>query len=438
MKSAASFCLKSPVALIGLGVSNESVKRFGLSQGLSENDFIVFEDSQGEKGQAKVAQAASYVVSPGYPLNREWLTKLPNFIERKTSELAIAFDLLKQRKSAEKNKTEQVIGVTGSLGKSTTVTLLHRGLLASGKKSVLCGNIGAPLLDYVMASSKDTSLLADYIVLELSSYQLENCGNLDLDVSCISNLSPNHLSRYPSLDAYYRQKLEIIERTKTAVFLNTQSPELVRVLKGRSDSRFKWYDSDRSKVFAKIDFSNKALVGQHNEQNLEAAAQILQSTGAWSEKSRKEMLAFRGLPHRLEKVTLSARGPTVVNDSKSTSIDGVKIALDCVESERSSSGKLLLLLGGQDKELPWKSLSQLPPNSEVIFFGEVGEKAKCLTGLPGKVFGSLAETLKSLVPSNYSSDDWILLSPGGTSFDEFKNFEERGTYFEKRIQEIWN
>ncbi len=426
--------IEAPIALIGMGLSNLSVQKYLLTSGFNEADIFVYQDEDGEDAQERLQEAKTFFVSPGYPLSKPWLHKLKHFKQGVTSELALAYALIAERKSGE-----TIVGVSGSLGKSTTVSLIHAGLVAANQKAELSGNIGKPLLDYVMATSDEKAKYSKYIVLELSSYQLENCGDLNVDISCLTNFSPNHLSRYPSLEAYYAQKLELIGRTKNMVFVNEQSTELVKTLKSVDPQKLRFYNPDDSLVFDEKDWKAKRLVGAHNKQNLEAAALVLKELGCLSEDAKAALLSYSGLPHRLQKISLPLGAPTVINDSKCTSIDGIKVALACVaEEENMNFERLTLLIGGQDKDLPWQDLASLPKGIRFLFFGEVGPKAKDLSQIEGPCFQTLDQLIGSLKIEDYSPQDWILLSPGGTSFDEFKNFEERGKVFSERMQQKWN
>jgi UDP-N-acetylmuramoylalanine--D-glutamate ligase len=276
---------------------------------------------------------------------------------------------------------------------------------------------------------------AQYVVLELSSYQLENFPNLKSDVGVFTFLSPNHLERYSNLQAYYLTKLQLIEKTTGLVIANKNGGDLVTKFPSTTIPVI-WTDQNDD-LLKSAAFSVINTVGAHNRDNLALAAQVAHYF-RWPEAALQAMAQFHGLGHRLESCG-RRRGALFVNDSKATAMDSVIQAVHSVLPEVPEGSHLHLLLGGKDKNLPWENLQILNSISALtpIFFGQCGELARTKSGLRGPYYRTLHLALESL-PASLRSDDVVLLSPGGTSLDEFKGFEERGNFFKNFVSNLRN
>ena len=427
--------LKTPIGLVGYGLSNQEVELYLAEHNLNS---CVFTDASGDGEHfCTHSQAEMLVVSPGYPLSREWIRKARGSGVRMSSELSLASEVVRKH-----NNQELWIGVTGSVGKSTLVSLLTDALEAEGLSVFLGGNIGNPLMKYARQLEAGESPV-DVIVLELSSYQLENCGDLELNHSILCYLSPNHLERYESVEDYFSQKVELFKRTKHFRLANADSPQLSDFFqKSTIEEEFEFYKVEEPRPFDLEVLNKKAMVGAFNNQHLVAAAKMLEHLKLWNETTKQALLGFKGLPHRLERMDSVPGRPVCINDSKGTSLESVRSAVESVlpefERQASEKGSLYLLLGGQDKGLPWGQLSDLAelPWLQFLFFGEMGPSVQAKSGLAGPVYPTLMELCNQL-PQHVDENDWLLFCPGGTSWDEFKNFEERGHFFKKRVEEIW-
>ena len=421
--------LKKPIAIIGMGKSGEAAKRLLLASGLKSQDFFTFD----QRAPGANYQDAStlmidvnpqtLIVSPGVPLSTDWIQQAKDRGVTITSEISLACSILKK---------EKLIGVTGSVGKSTTVSILGAGLSGFSKSYFVGGNLGTPFADYAADVLLKERERADWIVLELSSYQLENCEGLQLDYSAITFLTPNHLERYPSLLDYYETKWKILGLTKNKLVLNSKGGDLSSFSASLPDSKLLFADRDNFE-FQRFHLPSAKLIGSHNQDNLALAVAVAMQAG-WPEASIEAMKDFRGLSHRLEYVA-DVRGIRFINDSKATAMDSVVIAVEAAASHRAESGKLFVLLGGRDKNLPWEKLEtlQTTPNCEFVFFGECREIAQAKSKLPGHSFATLHLAMPYCLNAIRSSDT-LLLSPGGTSLDEFKSFEDRGDYFKNCVQ----
>ncbi|NUN04309.1 MAG: UDP-N-acetylmuramoyl-L-alanine--D-glutamate ligase [Bdellovibrio sp.] len=424
--------LKTPIAIVGMGKSGEAALRLLRVHGVSPDALLTFDGKlpSANFNDAEImmttAQPKTLVVSPGVPLASEWIQKARKNGVTITSELSLACSCL---------TSERLIGVTGSVGKSTTVSLLGAGLATFSKSAFVGGNLGFPFAGYAADIHEKLCAPADWVVLELSSYQLENCENLNLDFSAITYLTSNHLERYDNLEHYYETKWKILEKTKHKIFLNSEGGDLIEYSKNKGHQEQVQVVAKTDPQLQKLQLENALLIGQHNQDNLALTSWLAIAAG-WPQSAIEGMKNFKGLAHRLENMG-EQNGVRFINDSKATAMDSVLIAATAAHDTLAANGKLLLLLGGKDKNLPWQELHILNKfqNIEFIFFGECRAIAQQKSALSGKSFANLKDAL------NYSFNeakkgDTVLLSPGGTSLDEFKSFEDRGNFFKKSVEEF--
>lgn len=414
--------LRKPYGIIGLGKSGLALLNLLLKLGVPRSEIFTFDDKAKE---ADFNQPDLFLqnslktlfVSPGFPLSTSWIQDFENRGGKISNEFELSFSML---------QTERVVGVTGSLGKSTVTSLLLSGALAVDPNAFAGGNLGTPLATYI-SEVMDGRPRAQYIILEISSYQLERFKNLDLELGVITYLSPNHLERYPSLEKYYDTKLILGERSVRGVICNAHGGDLKSFFERRKPH---WPEvfwcSKSDEVMASLQVRHCSLVGEHNMDNLALAVRVARLLN-WEAKSLTAMQNFKGLPHRLELVA-TTKGIRFINDSKATALDSVENAISSVLSEKP--GRVLLLIGGKDKGLPWERLKSLNQQKNVIPFifgadrGLIAEKA----GLVAPSFERLEDLLKHL-EGKLKDGDVVLLSPGGTSLDQFKSFEHRGEVF---------
>ncbi len=342
-----------------------------------------------------------------------------------------------------------VAGITGSAGKTTTTTLVGKMLESATlppHKAWIGGNIGQPLIEFV-----DEIAPQDKVLLELSSFQLElmHCSP---HIAAILNITPNHLDRHGTIEAYTAAKAHILshQNKDDIAILNREDPgswNLRSEVKGRLlsfgtqrpahnlDGTFcqdgQLYLKSGSNISAIMPLESIKLRGEHNIHNILAACVTAAALDVPLKIMRSCVERFSGVPHRLEFVR-EWHGSQWYNDSIATAPERAMAAV------HSFQEPLILLLGGRDKNLPWQALAELVHQrvKHAIVFGE--SAPKILAAL-GKV--QSGETLQSI---QYCIDlqeatqtaaklaqvgDVILLSPGGTSFDAFKDFEERGEQF---------
>ena len=348
----------------------------------------------------------------------------------------------------------KTIGITGSAGKTTTTTLVGQmAKNAYGDKAYVGGNIGNPLISHV-----DNMQPGDVAILEISSFQLDQM-TISPNIAAILNITPNHLDRHGTMEAYTASKTRILE---------FQSKEDAAVLghddKGTWNLRNKvkgklftfslhkleegldgaYVDDDLlnlrdGNMYLPLILREKiALRGDHNVLNVLAAFAIGHAAGFTLDAMLEAVEDFRGVPHRLEFVR-ELRGVRWYNDSIATAPERSMAAI------RSFDEPIVLLLGGHDKNLPWEDLVRLMGErvDHVVLFGEAAEKIEGTVNRLGlrekRITVSRAEHLHEAViqaAEVAEAGDVVLLSPGGTSFDEFKDFSERGERFRAWVQEL--
>jgi UDP-N-acetylmuramoylalanine--D-glutamate ligase len=348
----------------------------------------------------------------------------------------------------------KVIGITGSAGKTTTTTLIGRiakeGISAPNKVWV-GGNIGNPLISNVDQMNKN-----DLVIMEISSFQLEQM-TISPNIAVILNITPNHLDRHGTMEAYTEAKSRILafQKNEDYAILNRDddgSRNLANLCKGHIITfGLKGGDDLVPSTFVQahqvcysaagliiplLDVSDIQLRGEHNLMNVLAACAISCAAGFSAEAIQKGLADFSGVPHRLQFVR-EHNGTRWYNDSIATAPERTMAAL------RSFSEPIILLAGGRDKDLPWEDFATLAHErvSHLILFGEAANKIygaisayhqqssiitidKCSTMEEG-----LEKAMEYAKPGFV-----VLLSPGGTSFDQFKDFEQRGEAFIQWVQ----
>lgn len=417
--------LLSPIVIVGMGKSGKAALELLLALNYPRKEIICLDEGR-EKADykdsatlLKAIKPATLVVSPGVPLSKGWIEEQKQRGCVITSEINIAASILQE---------EKIIGVTGSLGKSTVSALLKEGLDKIGEKCFIGGNFGEPLASYALKKLKEKKAVK-WIILELSSFQLENCKDLSCDISLITHLTSNHLDRYKSLGDYYNTKLNILNCTKQKTFALAPGEDLYKhAQKVSLDKKIDWINEDKLNL-SKEELAKIKMLGEQAKKNISLAIHI-GNFYEWNSEFKRAILSFSGLAHRLENLG-EKNGVLFVNDSKSTNISSVTAAV--ITLSNMNRKKVWLLLGGLDKNLPWHTLKLPKGNIKIIFFGKDGEKIKKLSSMDGLSYKTLCAALEAL-PSLYERGDAVLLSPGGSSLDEFKNFEERGNFFREKVK----
>jgi UDP-N-acetylmuramoylalanine--D-glutamate ligase len=348
----------------------------------------------------------------------------------------------------------KTIGITGSAGKTTTTTLVGRmATSAYGEKAYIGGNIGDPLINYV-----DNMKANDVAILELSSFQLDQM-TISPNIAAILNITPNHLDRHATMEAYTAAKARILEfQLKDDIAVLGYDDKGAWNLRDKVRGKlltFSLSDLDEGlngtylhegllnlrdgNAYLPLILREKILLrGDQNVSNVLAAFAIGHAAGFPLDVMLEAVEDFHGVPHRLELVR-ELRGVRWYNDSTATAPERSMAAI------RAFDEPIVLMLGGRDKDLPWEDLMRLVSQrvDHLVLFGEAAKKIQktvdslrlskkrftiaCAAGLHEAVLKA-AEVAES--------GDVVLLSPGGTSFDEFKDFAERGERFKLWVQEL--
>ena len=346
----------------------------------------------------------------------------------------------------------RVIGITGSAGKTTTTTIcgeIAKAGIHSPHKVWVGGNIGVPLIEQMENMGAD-----DWAVVEFSSFQLE-LMDISPHIAVMLNITPNHLDRHKSMQAYTAAKAHILTHQKKddIAILNRDDPgsmgltDLVRgeLLTfgfdhpGSGNGCFVENDAimmayqDKLRKLAPL--SALHLVGKHNIANALAACAAAFAAGFSSNAMQNGIDAVKGVPHRLELVR-ELKGVRWYNDSIATAPERVIAALNAF------NGSLVVLLGGRDKDLPWDSLANLlsTRHPKIVLFGEAGDLInhalqKTQPDYPIYQVKHLSEAVAKASQIAEAGDS-VLLSPGGTSFDAYRDFEERGEHFRHLVKEL--
>lgn len=415
--------LPTPIVVVGMGKSGQAAKE--LLHFFGHTQVYYFDDKNPSADYTESSQLTSLkpqtlVVSPGYPLSKEWIQAFKKQGGLITSELSLAASCL---------SSEKLIGVTGSVAKSTTVSILEQGAKAIDTHSFTGGNLGTPFATYAQEVLQNKRPRAQWVILELSSYQLENCENLRLDAAAITYLSSNHLERYSSLEHYYNTKLKISQICSGPLFVNRNGGDVLKYTQSLPGLQIVNRDNPE---WASGVLKKSQLIGLHNQDNMALALSISRHFN-WNKKAEDAMLEFKGLAHRLETVA-KKNGVLYINDSKATAMDSVEIAVSAALSQQPPT--LHLLIGGKDKNLPWENLQKIHhPKLSVYYFGQCGPLAKQKMNIEGPVYPKLGLAFQEIT-KHVQSGDIVLLSPGGTSLDEFTSFEERGNYFKNLVTEL--
>ncbi len=364
----------------------------------------------------------------------------------------------------------KTVGITGSAGKTTTTALVgemakhamssrqNQGETAAvaSPSAFVGGNIGDPLINHV-----DEMKASDLAILEISSFQLEQMTRSP-NVAAILNITPNHLDRHGTMEAYTAAKARILDFQTPAdkAVLGRDDPGAWNLrsrvkgslssfgmgkMEGRGDGAY--YDDgilylyDRGVDIPLLRRSQMPLRGPHNVLNLLAAFAIGHAAGLTLDAMLSGAEEFRGMPHRLELVR-ELHGVNWFDDSIATAPERTIAAI------RSFDEPIVLLLGGRDKDLPWGDLARLVRErvAHVVLFGEAADKIEAALAAEGAgEAGARPYSIErakhlheAILKAHRTAEpgDVVLLSPGGTSFDEFKDFEERGALFREWVQQL--
>jgi len=326
-----------------------------------------------------------------------------------------------------------VVAVTGTNGKSTTTELITQLLQAAEKRAVACGNYGKPLCE-VAPLSRDL----DWAVAEVSSFQLETIETFRPRIAVYLNLTPDHLDRYSTMEAYAAAKARIFENQKAEdvavinkglVLPKGRARKIVFTAEATGAEytlQEGWLCAHGEKVMRQ---DGTKLRGEHNAENLLAALAVADAMEISREVVKKVFSSYQALPHRCEVVAVRA-GVTWINDSKATNLDAMERAVSGLV------GPVILIAGGKDKGFDVRtSRPALEGKVRAVFLlGEMAEKMEKAWsgGMPCRRVQDLGEAVRRAAEMAREGEN-VLLSPGCSSYDQFKNFEERGEKYRQCV-----
>ncbi|WP_425228280.1 UDP-N-acetylmuramoyl-L-alanine--D-glutamate ligase [Sphingomonas sp.] len=359
------------------------------------------------------------VVSPGVPLNTH-----PLAAHARAAGVPIIGDIELFAQARAELPPHRVVGITGTNGKSTTTALVHHILQTAGIPALMGGNIGLPILAQAPLPA------GGVYVLELSSYQLDLTQSLDCDVAVLLNVTPDHLDRYDSFDAYAASKARLFA-------MQSPANEAIVGIGDVPSSHIARSLADRGEYLTKVapgvcldQRKWPALQGPHNAQNALAAIAVAKVLGVAERDIDRGLESFAGLPHRMEGVGVVG-GVTYVNDSKATNPESTAPALAAFDD-------IHWIVGGQAKA---DNLDACAPFFDHVRFaytiGEAGLDFYRL--LKGRLVTGYYETLANAVAAahaNAEPGETVLLSPACASFDQFRDYEDRGRTFRELVRAL--
>lgn len=379
-------------------------------------------------------KAELIVVSPGVPLSLPPLEKARQAGVEIISEIELASRYLQG----------SIVAITGTNGKTTTTTLVGEIFKESGFRVQVGGNIGTPLVSLVASSTPET-----WNIVEVSSFQLEAIRSFRPHIAVILNITPDHLDRYASVEAYAEAKLRLLRNQQTADFavLNQEDARLQRAA-AKLRSQVFWFSASREvargsyfdgkQLMLKSGDSREpvlprhevALKGQHNLENVTAAITAAHLAGAALPGIAAGVRNFKAVEHRLEPVAEIA-GVHFYNDSKATNVDATIKALEAFDAG------VILILGGRDKGGDFRPLFPLVRQRvrSLVLIGETSEKIRSQLAEAAPILQ--AKDLDDAVRLSFEQakpGDTVLLAPACASFDMFQNYEHRGREFKRAVQ----
>jgi UDP-N-acetylmuramoylalanine--D-glutamate ligase len=439
------------VGILGLARSGRAAARLARSRG---HDVFVSEAGSGQEldsaaaelralgcrvetgghTPAELARCELIVLSPGIPPTAPVLGDAALAAVPRVSELEFAWRELQA----------PVVAVTGTNGKSTTTALTAHLLNAAGYDAAAAGNIGLALSDVALRERQP-----DWVVVEASSFQLADVDTFAPAIGVLTNLAPDHLDRYPSVEAYYADKARLFRNASdTSIWVLNAEDAAAMKMPGEANGRRRvfrvntpldaheeggWLDEAgdlRIRVAGTetrlVNQAELRLLGSHNRANALAAAVAARSAGAPVDALVAGLRTFPGLEHRLE-VVVEAAGVLWINDSKATNVASTLVALESVERQ------IVLLLGGRHKGEPYTTLLDAMRGRvvAVIAYGEAAGRieADLAAHVPVHLQDGPFEAVIAAASASASPGQAVLLSPACASFDMFRDYEHRGRRF---------
>lgn len=372
------------------------------------------------------------IKNPGIKYNHPTVLKARDLHIPVVNEVEVAYQYLKPNVN--------LIGVTGSNGKTTTVTLIHKMLERDGKKAFLGGNIGLPFCHFVKEVEE-----SDFVVLEISDHQLCDMDEFKTTVSVLTNIYPVHLDFHDSFERYKMIKKRIFNHhTKSDIaILNKDNEEGYLLTNDIESQKYYFSKKEKEQIYIKneaiyyqneliINLADIKLKGEHNYENIMAAIGVVKIYDIKNESIISVLKEFGGVEHRIEYVT-TINGVSFYNDSKATNCESTKIALS------SFTQPTILILGGLDRGHSFEDLKDHLQNVKLIMcYGETKERIKEFADkyhIEAIVSDDLVtSTKKAFLYANLG--EVILLSPACASWDQYDSFEIRGNEFKQVVTQL--
>lgn len=373
------------------------------------------------------------VLSPGVPIDHP---------------IAVAFkragkSIIGETELAARYMRCPIIAITGTNGKTTTVSMLTEVLNAAGMTAKACGNIGAPMIDFCGMDEKEIA------VSEISSFQLETLNSICPHISMVLNISEDHLNRHYNMENYIFLKAKLLKNQTEAEYAVLNYDDLVvrafaektkakvlyfslkeRVRGAFYEEGYLWFGKEKIMPVAQL-----PTAGLHNVQNALAVIIAAKIMGVKNEKIVQGITGFKGIKHRVELIG-EIDGVRFVDDSKGTNVDATLKAISCMQSET------VILLGGKNKGYDYNKLFAALPHSKVVHAVLYGENRYALlksartTGYDKITLCDGFDFAVKVAIMKAQSGQTVLLSPASASFDEFASYEERGEKFVEIVQSL--
>ena len=398
----------------------KELEQIGVNVIITKNQDEIFDDSY------------DYVVkNPGVRLDHPVVLEAQKLNIPIITELEVAYRYLPEVK---------IVGITGSNGKTTTTIIVYELLKAAGLPVHLAGNIGYPLCSQI-----DEIKPGDILVVEISSHQLVNLDTFKVDIAVLTNLFPVHLDFFGTYDKYKLNKLRVFNNqdSTSVAILNKGDEEVCELTKNLKARKLYFSSKGVADIFINKDaivykeekvaeLSDVRVKGVHNYENIMAAILVAKEFNVSNEIIKEVLNNFAGVEHRIEFVR-KLNGREFYNDSKATNVDSTITAL------KSFSNDVVLILGGLDRGHSFEPLlPYLNHVKHIVCYGETKERIKKFA-LDNNIDVTVMDNLEEATKAAYNislEGDTILLSPACASWDQYKNFEERGNEFKKIVSEL--
>jgi UDP-N-acetylmuramoylalanine--D-glutamate ligase len=381
------------------------------------------------------------VVSPGVPVDAPLLVQA-----RSMGESSVTGTIIGEIELAARFLPGKIVAITGANGKTTTTSLAGEIIAAGNFSTLVGGNIGTPAISFVDEAGPST-----WIVLEVSSFQLETIVEFRPRIAVILNITPDHLDRHKTFDNYVNAKARVFENQRADDFTVLNADDTTTAgLADRTRGQVVWFsrkkevergaivrgrniyfrDGQREREI--LPFDEVSLKGGHNLENVLAGVSVGMLVGCQPEQIREAVRHFKGVEHRLEFVARVA-GADYYNDSKATNVDATIKALE------SFPGNVHLILGGKDKDSDYSVLQDLLRErvKRVYTIGAAAAKIEAqIQGATEIVHAEILEKAVRLASEGAAAGDVVLLAPACASFDQFQSYEHRGRVFKETVHSL--